>query len=106
MLRYKLDSRDCYQKGTPQSSLSELLESKKETQDSQHPEERFPSVNSHDKPPTPQTTVVNDSNTQEVLERNPHTQIMTTEMSDRSENYPLDKHGWHLLGQGDPSSKV
>ena len=86
VLRYKLDSRDCYQKGSPQPSLSKPLESKNETQDSQHLEERYPCVSLHDNPPTPHTTMVNDSNAQEVLERNPHTQITMTETSDRAQN--------------------
>ena len=30
--------------------------------------------------------MVNDSSTQEALERNPHTQVMTPEMSDRAQN--------------------
>ena len=30
--------------------------------------------------------MVNDSNAQEVLERDPHTQVMTTEMSDRAQS--------------------
>ena len=75
VLRYKLDSRDCYQKGTPSPSLSKPLQSEKEIQDSQHLEERYPSVNSHDIPLAPQTKMVNDSSTQEVLERDPHTQL-------------------------------
>ena len=33
VLKYKLDSRDYYQKGTPQPSLSKLLESKTQAQD-------------------------------------------------------------------------
>ena len=86
VLRYKLDSRDCYQKGTPQPSLSKLLKSEKETQESQHLEERYPSVNSQDDPPVPQTTMVNDFNTQKVLDSSPHTQVTTTEMSDRAQN--------------------
>ena len=62
VLRYKLDSRIHYQKGTPWPSLSKLLEGNKETQDSQCLKERYPSVNPHDIPPAPQAKIVNDSN--------------------------------------------
>ena len=86
VLRNKLDSRNHYQKGTPQSPLSKQLKDEKEAQESQHLQERYPSVNSQDNHPAPQTTMVNDSNTQEALERNLHAQVMTTETSDRAQN--------------------
>ena len=85
VLRYKLDSRDHYQKGTPQPSISKISQSEKETRDSQHLEERYHSVNSHGISQPPNSNV-NDSNAQEVLERNPQTQIMTTEISNRVQN--------------------
>ena len=53
VLRYKLDSRDCYQKDTPQPSISKILQTETEIQNSQHPDERYPSVNSHGTPPAP-----------------------------------------------------
>ena len=84
-LRYKLDCRDCSQKGTPQPPLSKQLKHENEAQESQHLEERYPSVNSQDNPPVPQTTMVNDSNTQKVLERSQHTQVLT-ETSYRVQN--------------------
>ena len=68
------------------TSLSKPLEGNKETQDSKYLKERYPSVSPHDIPPTPQTKTVNDSNAQELVERDPHTQIMTIEMSDRAQN--------------------
>ena len=86
VLTYKLDSMDHYQKGSHWPSLSKLLKNEKEAQESQHLEKRYPSVNSQNYPPVPQTTMVNDSNTQEVLERSPHTQVMTTETYDRAQN--------------------
>ena len=58
----------------------------KEIQESQHLEERYPSVNSHGIPLAPQTQMLNDSNTQEVLERDPQTQITTTDTSERVQN--------------------
>ena len=58
---------------------------KKKPQDSQHLEERYPSVNSHDIPPAPQTKMVNNSNAQEVTDRDPHTQVMTIETSARAQ---------------------
>ena len=85
VLRYKLDCRDCSQKGTPQPPLSKHLKNENEAQESQHLEERYPSVNSQDNPPVPQTTMVNDFNTQ-VLERSPHTQVMTTKKAGRAQN--------------------
>ena len=59
---------------------------KKKLKTPQHLEERYPSVNPHDIPPAPQTKMVNDSHAQEALERDPHTQIMNTETSDRAQN--------------------
>ena len=58
----------------------------KETQDSQHPEERYPSFNSNGIPPVPQTQMVNDFNTREVLEKHPYTQFRTTDTSNRVQN--------------------
>ena len=50
VLRYKLDSRDCYQKGTPQPSISNVSQTETEIQNPQHPDEGYPSVNSHGTP--------------------------------------------------------
>ena len=52
-LRYKLDSRDHYQKSMPQPSISKILQTETENQNSQQPDERYPSVNSHDIPLDP-----------------------------------------------------
>ena len=82
---------DHYQKGTSHPPLSKQFKNEKEAQDSQHLKERYPCVNSKDNPPAPQTTIVNDSNTQEALEINPHTQVTTTEMSDRAQNQSSGK---------------
>ena len=54
VLRYKLETRYDYQKGTPPASLSKPSQGKKEIQDAQQPEERYPNVNSHDIPLAPQ----------------------------------------------------
>ena len=64
--RYELDSKDHYQKGTPQLSISKMSQTETKIQNSQHLDEGYPSVNSHGTPLAPQTQTVNDSNTQEV----------------------------------------
>ena len=50
--------------------------------------------------------MVNDSNAQEVLERDPQTQIMTTETSKRVQNQSSRHSLMAPLVQGDPLSKV
>ena len=50
VLRYKLYSRDHYQKGTPQPSISKMSQTEKEIQNSQHPDEIYHSVDSHGPP--------------------------------------------------------
>ena len=84
--RYKLDRRHCYQKGTTRPSTSKISQTETEIQNSQHPDESYSSVDLHGTPPAPHTPMVNDSNLQEVLERDQQTQVMTTNMSDRVQN--------------------
>ena len=86
VIRYKLDSRDYYHKGTPQPSISKISQTETEIQNSLHPDESYPSVDSPCTPLAPQSHMVNDSNMQEVSERDPQTQVMTTNTSDRVQN--------------------
>ena len=65
--RYKLDSRDCYQRGTPQPFISKLSQTETEIQNLQQPDEGYPSVDSTWHPPGLQTQTVNDSNMQEGI---------------------------------------
>ena len=60
-----------------------MSQGEKETQDSKYPEEWCLSINTHGIPAAPTTKMVNDSNAQEVLEKEPQTQIITTQMSNR-----------------------
>ena len=53
VLRYKLDSRDHFQKGTPQLSIYKISQTETEIQNSQHPDESYPSVDSHGPPLDP-----------------------------------------------------
>ena len=106
VLRYKLERRDHYQKDIPQPSISKISQTEKESQNSQHPDESYPCVGLHGTSLAPQTQMVNESNTQKVLERDPQTQVMTTNMSAGYKINPLGKHWWLLLVQGDLSSKV
>ena len=53
VLRYKLDSRDQYQKGTPQPSISNVSQNQTEIQNSQHLDEDYSSVNLHGIPAAP-----------------------------------------------------
>ena len=46
VLRYELDSRDHYQKDTPQPPISNISQTETEIQNSQHPDEGYSSVNS------------------------------------------------------------
>ena len=85
VLRYKLDIRDYYQKGIPWPSLSKPLQSKKNARFTAS-RRKVSQCQFTWHPLVPQTKTVNDSNAQEVLERDPHTQITTTEMSDRAQN--------------------
>ena len=86
VLRYKLDSRDYYHKDTPQPSISKISQTETKIQNSQHLDESCPSVNSHGIPLAPQTQMANDSNMQEVSERDPQTEVLTTNTSDRVQN--------------------
>ena len=86
VLRYKLDSRDHYQKGTPQPFISKISQTETEIQNTQHSDEGYPSANAHGTPLAPQNKMVNDSNMQKVSERDQQTQVMTTNTSDRVQN--------------------
>ena len=81
LLRYKLDSRDHYQRGTPQPSISKSSQTETEIQNSQCPDEGYPSFDSHGTPLAPQMQMGNGSNMQEVLERDHR--LMITNTSDR-----------------------
>ena len=50
VLRYKLDGKDHYQKGTPQPSISNISQTETEIQNSQHLDEGYPTVNSQGTP--------------------------------------------------------
>ena len=85
--KYKLDiSREHYHKDTPQPSLSKMSQTEAKIQNSQHQDKSYPCVNSHGVPPAPQSQMVNDSSTQEVSERDPQIQVITTNMSHRIQN--------------------
>ena len=75
-------SKKCH----PQPCICNISENETEIQNSQHPDEGYSCVDSHCTPLAPQTQTVNDSNMQEVLERDPQTQLMITNMSDRVQN--------------------
>ena len=87
VLRYELDGRDCYQKGTSQPSISKISQTETENQNSQQPDERYPSVDSHCMPLAPQNS---DSKlfqyVRGIRERDPQTQVMANNMSDRVQN--------------------
>ena len=74
---------DCNQKDTPQPSISNIPQIETEIQNSHHLDDGYPSVDSHGTLPAPQTQTVNDPDMKEVLERDPKTQFMITNMSDR-----------------------
>ena len=86
-LRYKLDSRDCYHKDTLQPSISSISWTETKIKNSQHLDESYLSIDSHGTSLVPQSQMVNDIKyARDIRERNPQTQDITTNMSDRVQN--------------------